>query len=244
MHLIKRKTVSAAPFENYINFIQSLKKRWKNKFIKAYIIDCDKILKPYVWSTGNHITEQSEKTSPNHQKYLDFLEKNRKDIAFIGRYKAMRTKGMHLCTRGHEWFIQPIKVKNGETCPKCKRKSKESHGANLITDLLEEKKIQFVKEMCLDRLGSEKRLYLDFLVCKNHYPLFAIEFNGKQHYSPLRNEFFGGPKGFAERKKRDWIKRKTCWNIGLPVVDIPYTESKEQIQETMDYFLDLFEVNH
>ena len=215
----------------------------KNKFIKAYVINFDTPQSTYVWSTSDHITKQSERISPNHQKYLNFLKKNRKDISFTGQYKAMRTKGMHLCSKGHEWFIQPIHVKRGATCPKCQKKIRDSHGAKFITKLLEKKRIEFVKEFNLKRFGTNRDLFLDFLVCKNHYPLFVIEFNGKQHYYPQRSAFFGGYSGHSERKKRDWIKRKECWSMGLPVIDIPYTESEEQIEYTINYFLEIYKIN-
>ncbi len=105
-------------------------------------------------------------------------------------------------------------------------------------------KVEFIKEVSLDRFGHNSKKRLDFLVCKNHYPLFAIEFNGMQHYKLIRNNYFGSYKGSRERRASNKIKREFCWNIGLPVIYIPYTENEEQIKETINYFLDLFNANN
>lgn len=57
----------------------------------------------------------------------------------------MRTKGTHLYAKGHEWFIQPIKVKIGERCPKWQKNNKSSHGERLISNLLEFKEVEFIR---------------------------------------------------------------------------------------------------
>jgi len=82
--------------------------------------------------------------------------------------------------------------------------------------------------------------FSDFIVYKNQFPLFVIEYNGRQHYRSQRSNFFGGSKGYSERKKRNWIKRKICWNKGLPVIDIPYIEDNDQVEKTINYFLIIY----
>lgn len=49
-------------------------------------------------------------------------------------------------------------------------------------------------------------------------------------------------KGYRNRKRLDRIKRAFCWSIGLPIVDILYNEAEDQINETVCYFLRLFDV--
>lgn len=240
IHMAKRNSKSAAKLEKYTDFVESLKKKWKSDFIKAYVVNLEEQHKPYVWSSNIWRKDLPSTIKGNHKIHNLFLEENRQDVIFIGPYKNKKTKGLHLCSNGHEWLEQPLKVRNGATCPKCKRKSKESKGVKYITKLLADKKVEFIKEVSLDRLGHDSKKRLDFLVCKNHYPLFAIEFNGIQHYKLIRNDFFGSYKGHKNRNTSDKIKREFCWSVGLPVIDIPYTETEEQIKETIYYFLDLF----
>lgn len=245
IHLYKKNAKAPASLEQYKEYIQSLEKELGNSnLVKLFIVNKEENNRKYIWSSNVWRAGLNENISPNHQKYITFLEENRKDLLFIGPYKSMRTKSLHLCSHGHEWRIQPSKVKDGETCSKCKKKIWESHGAKYITELLVAHGIEFIKEVPLSSFGHEQDLRLDFVVCKNNYPVFVIEFHGVQHYRPIRNAFFGGYEGFRKRKIRDKIKRDFCWEIGLPVIDIPYSDTEEQIDGTLHYFLCLFELNN
>ncbi|MGE6415608.1 DUF2726 domain-containing protein [Planococcus kocurii] len=230
-HLYKKKAQSSNPLEKYIYYVLSLEKQEGKKLIKSLILKDELNCKEYVWSSENWRSNLNERISSNHQKYLDFLAQNRKDTRFIGPYKSKKTKGLHLCIYGHEWSTTPLKVMEGESCPNCKKNYRESQGAKYITKLLVDNDVEFIKEVSLSKFGFENTLRLDFLICQNNIPLFVVEYNGIQHYKPLRSAFFGGFKGFKERKSRDRLKRKSCWNVGLPVIDIPYTESEENIKK-------------
>lgn len=242
VHMLKKKSKSTAPLDEYLRYVQSLKDEWNNKFVRAYVINLEESDTVYIWSSEDWRYDLTNKISKYHQKYLDFIRTNRKDLIFLGPYISNISKGNHLCSRGHEWFIQPSKVMAGEICPKCKKTKWRTFKAEYITELLSNAGIEFIKETNLKRFGYESDLYLDFLVCKNHHPLFAIEYNGVQHYNPIRNAYFQGYKGYKKRRKNDQLKRYFCWNNGLPVIDIPYNETKEQIKETVYYFLHLFDV--
>ena len=242
IHFYKKKSQAPANLEQFQAYIESLEKELGEKLIKSYIVDTENDKGKYIWGSDVWRTDLNEKFSPHHQKYITYLEEHRKEITFIGPYKAMRTKGLHLCCYGHEWRTQPIKVKRGETCPKCEHKIKESNGVKYITELLVKNKIEFIKEVHLTTFGHDQDLRLDFLVCQNNHPLFAIEYHGIQHYKQLRNAYFGGYKGYRKRKQRDRIKHNYCWKIGLPIIAIPYTETEEQIEETVFHFLNLFEL--
>lgn len=241
IHMYKKNSKGTALLEQYLEYIELLEKELKHRLLKSFVVSCVPDLK-YVWSSLVWRTDLNESVSPNHQKYITFLEDNRDDVKFIGPYKSMRTKSLHLCYRGHEWKIQPLKVKQGESCPNCKKTYRESNGAKLITEILVSNKIEFIKEVPLTRFGHERELRLDFLICQNNYPLFAIEFNGVQHFKTMKSDFFGGYEGSRKRKSRDRIKRNYCWKIGLPIIDIPYNDTDQQIEETVIYFLSLFEL--
>lgn len=240
VHLYKKKSRDSAMLHTYIEYIQHMQKELGERLVKAYVVNLE--TRKYMWCSNVWRTDLNEKPSFHHQKYLDYLSTKREDVRFIGSYKAMRTKGLHVCWRGHEWETQPIKVKNGEKCPRCKNKNKESNGAKYITDLLIESGVEFRKEVSLKRFGYDRDLRLDFVVYQNNYPLFAIEYNGIQHYRRMRSAYFGGYKRSWESKQRDRLKRRHCWKIGLPVIDIPYSETNSQIKETVMYFLSLFDI--
>ncbi|KZE67946.1 hypothetical protein AWM68_17390 [Fictibacillus phosphorivorans] len=241
VHHQKKRSQHPAELEQYLQYINTIEKQLGDRLIKSFVINLEDP-KRYVWSSYTWRKDVNNKISPNHQKYIDYLSENKKGFMFIGPYKSMRTKGLHLCPKGHEWNIQPIQVKEGVSCPKCKMKGKESNGAKFITNFLTSNKVEFIKEVPIDRFGFSENYRMDFLICKNNHPLFFIEFNGVQHYKLIRNDFFGSYKGFKERNSRDRYKRDCCWKIGIPVIDIPYTETEEQMGETIIYFLKLFEI--
>jgi hypothetical protein len=237
----KKNSKARASLEQYLEHIQLLEKEWGAALIKSYIINHEDIDKKYIWCSNIWRTDLNQNISTNHQKYITHLFENYKELKFIGPYKSMRTKGLHLCRFGHEWLIPPIKVKHGEKCPKCKIKT-SSNGEKYISQILVDNNVEFLREVPLNRFGLEQTLRIDFLVCQNNFPLFVIEFNGVQHFRVIKSDYFGGYQEYRKRKQRDKIKRDYCWGIGLPVVDIPYSETDEQIEETVLYFLRLFEL--
>ncbi|MGX5705874.1 DUF2726 domain-containing protein [Bacillus cereus] len=243
IHFYKKKSREPAELTQYKKYLQKLENKKDIQLIQSYVINKENGGSKYVWCSNIIRKEIDENISPNHQKYIDYLAKNRSDITFIGPYKSMRTKGVHVCFRGHEWKVAPIKIKkDGENCPTCSRSYKESYGAEFITHFLIKNDIVFIKELSLKKLGFEYDYRMDFVVCQGKYPLFVIEYNGIQHYKYMKSEYFGGFKGSRKRMLRDKIKRNFCWGIGLPVVDIPYSETNNQIEETIIYFLKLYEL--
>ncbi|TCI42989.1 DUF2726 domain-containing protein [Exiguobacterium sp. SH1S1] len=128
----------------------------------------------------------------------------------------------------------------GKKCPKCKILTRESKGSKYITELLSLNNVEFVKEVSMKNLGYEGERRLDFLVVDNNLPMFAIEFHGIQHYKKIRNSFFGGIEGHRSRVERDRIKKGQCWNSGIPLIEIPYTESEDEIRYTVEYFLNVY----
>ena len=120
IHFYKKKSKSPAEIEKFQNYIDVLKKEIGKNLIKAYIFDQDE--QKYIWCSSLWRTNLNDKISPNHLKYINYLTENRSEIKFIGPYKSMRTKGLLLCAYGHEWLIQPIKLKEGALCPFCQKK--------------------------------------------------------------------------------------------------------------------------
>lgn len=49
----------------------------------------------------------------------------------------------------------------------------------------------------------------------------AVEYQGEQHFFPVPG--WGGKKAFAEIKRRDAEKKKRCKQLGIRLVEVPYT---------------------
>lgn len=70
--------------------------------------------------------------------------------------------------------------------------------------------------------GSKYNLELD---CYNPELQLAVEYNGAQHY--VYNTFFHKNKeAFYNQKYRDELKRLRCKELGITLIEIPYTEDR------------------
>jgi len=101
----------------------------------------------------------------------------------------------------------------GQGCPRCATKSK---GEDSVRKFLIENGIEFIEQFRYDKCRFKRRLPFDFKI-KNQNIL--IEYDGIQHYS---SSYWGGEKGFKERKIRDNIKTEFCKDNDIKLIRIPY----------------------
>lgn len=71
--------------------------------------------------------------------------------------------------------------------------------------------------------GSKYNLELD---CYNEALRLAVEYNGAQHYNYIPF-FHKNKEAFYNQKYRDEIKRIRCKELGINLIEIPYTEEKQ-----------------
>jgi hypothetical protein len=70
--------------------------------------------------------------------------------------------------------------------------------------------------------GSRYNLELD---CYNPELRLAVEYNGQQHYNYIPF-FHKNKEAFYNQKYRDELKRIRCKELGIILIEIPYTEEK------------------
>lgn len=96
-----------------------------------------------------------------------------------------------------------------------------SRGERIISMLLSENNIFFVKEKTFDNLVSEEKgglLRYDFWV-NNTY---LIEFDGIQHFQ-ANEKGWNNESCLARNQKRDTLKNNYCFENNIPLIRIPYT---------------------
>ncbi len=125
----------------------------------------------------------------------------------------------------HEWKTRIAHRTKGTGCPKCR----ESLGEKKISEILEKLNVQYCQQKDFPGCVYEKQLWFDFYL--DEYNL-CIEFNGEQHYKLIRNNYFGGQDSLNKRIARDKIKQDYCYNNGIPLLIIPYTEF-DQIEKIL-----------
>jgi hypothetical protein len=98
-------------------------------------------------------------------------------------------------------------------CPNCS----ETKGEKSIRIFLSENSENFIQEYKYDKF------YFDFYLPNKN--LF-IEFNGKQHYSPIK--FFGGQHSYEKQRMKDFEKEKLFENNeNIKLLIIPYWKIKK-----------------
>lgn len=70
--------------------------------------------------------------------------------------------------------------------------------------------------------GSHFNLELD---CFNETLRLAVEYNGEQHYQYIPF-FHKNREAFYNQKYRDELKRMRCRELGITLIEVPYTEKK------------------
>ncbi len=75
--------------------------------------------------------------------------------------------------------------------------------------------------------GNQFNLELD---CYDHSLKLAVEYNGQQHYQ--YNKFFHrNREHFLNQKYRDDMKRRICKEMGITLIEVPYTVKIENIEK-------------
>ena len=111
----------------------------------------------------------------------------------------------------------------------CTGKENISSGEYQVRETLKNMKVDFIYDATHDELTifSGKSLRFDFLIEKEGFNNIVIEFNGKQHYEPVR---FGGisqedaDRNFKKQKKRDRLKRRFCEENNYKILEIHYKD--------------------
>lgn len=85
------------------------------------------------------------------------------------------------------------------------------------------------------RGASGYPLSYDFLVYSGVEPAFLIECQGRQHYEPV--EYFGGEAQFKIQCANDDTKRDYAVKLGLPLLELPYTYSDDDIVKSLQQCL-------
>lgn len=132
------------------------------------------------------------------------------------------------CPLCHNIFvILPAKVMSNHTSScGCRIKSL---GEQFIREILEENKIEYIPQYSFVDCRDKKKLRFDFALFKNGEVFHLIEFDGGQHYQPVK--YFGGEKQFNKQHARDILKNEYCEQHNLPLTRIKYTLSKNTIKK-------------
>ena len=114
----------------------------------------------------------------------------------------------------------------GKGCPVCHNNS--SKGEQNIERYLDDNNIPFYKEQTFPDCININRLRFDFYLPQHNV---CVEFDGEQHFKPI--DWFGGETQLKYIQHNDNIKNTYCYDCGIHLIRIPYTEY-ENIPNILD----------
>lgn len=106
--------------------------------------------------------------------------------------------------------------------------NKTSKYEDWVEDILSKLKVTYQKEFKFDECRNHFALPFDFYMEYNGQK-FCIECQGQQHYEPIKH--FGGQKRFETTQLNDKIKKEYCETNNIILICLPYTLSKDEMQE-------------
>jgi Probable Zinc-ribbon domain len=141
------------------------------------------------------------------------------------------------CTKdlSHRWLATPnSRVSSLSGCPYCN----ESKGENIIDKFLKDLGIIYSRQYKTTKCVHKNRLSFDFAI---HDPkLGLIEFNGLQHYQPIK--YFGGQNQFNIQRRRDEIKQNYCKENNIPLLIIHCKDIRKIPKLITEFLSQLFVV--
>lgn len=153
----------------------------------------------------------------NIQKRIDLISNNYK---LIDIEKGILTLEHLTCNNIYKVRLSGF-FSNGNRCPICIRKERESRGIKKIKKFLITNNINFEQEITFDECVYINQLYFDFCIELKDQRYLLIEFDGEQHYKP---KF--GRNTLLKQQKRDHIKNEWSRRFDVVLIRIPYNKEK------------------
>lgn len=125
------------------------------------------------------------------------------------------------------FHMTPEGFLTGSRCLNCNA----SKGEHSIQKYLQNRNIEFKKEVRFEGCKHKRTLPFDFVIYNNNKLYCLIEFDGEQHFRPRGH--FGGDNNLKEIQKRDSIKNEYCKENNIKLIRIPYWDFNN-IEEILD----------
>lgn len=160
-----------------------------------------------------------------HEEYVLELHLVNPNIEVVDKYIGNHKKILHRCKiDGCEWLARPSSILDGQGCPSCC----SSHGENVISRYLEERRIKFIPQYTFDDCRNKRKLPFDFYLLDYNT---CIEYDGIQHFQPI--VIFGGEAAFEKQKANDAIKDEYCKVNNINLIRIDY---QQDVEYELDYY--------
>ena len=144
----------------------------------------------------------------------NLIHNNKFDYSLV-EYNGYEKKVKIICNKHGVFMQSPHAHLQGTGCPYCK----ESRGEKKIAEILIKYNIPFQRQYSFkDLFGDLNLLVFDFYLPEHK---ILIEFDGLQHYKPIK--FFGGLEKLKKQRMNDLKKIKYVINNHYKLIKLPYT---------------------
>lgn len=144
-------------------------------------------------------------------------------------YINNNTKSYITCFKHGDFKQSGASHLTGSGCPRCK----ESRGERAINNLLKELDIVYIRQYKIEECKNKYKLPFDFAIFSKNKLCGLIEFQGKQHFYPVK--CWGGIKTLRYIQRNDRIKKQYCENNSIPFAIILY---KDNLRKDVIEFID------
>lgn len=168
-----------------------------------------------------------ERSKTHNQFEENVYEATGLDYEILSSYKNNRTKVLMEHKKCfNKFWVTPDSFLRGSGCPRCK----ESRGEKIVSKILKSMNITHTPQFKFRDCKFKADLIFDFAIKKNRTLIALIEYQGIQHYKPIKH--FGGKESFILQQKKDEIKRNYAMTNKIPLIEIPY-----HIKNIEDYLI-------
>lgn len=163
------------------------------------------------------------KTTEIFKKQVFDLVKD--EYTVLGDYNGAKEKLLirhEICK--HEYLTTPSNFLTGHRCPKCKK----SKGEKKIDIYLKDNNSNYISQYRIAECKIKKPLPFDFAIFDDKEKtklLYLIEYDGEQHFRPIRFKNISEEKALENFKQvqiSDDIKNDYCKNNNIKLIRIPY----------------------
>lgn len=197
-----------------------------HKQIKVKCKICGNEWKPMAYTLLNKHKYNCKQCYNNKQRKdkNDFkreLEIKNPHVKLVGGYTNCYTKTIFSCegcSKKCVWMTTPDIILDGRKSPTCTA----SKGELRIVDFLKSQNIVFIQEYIFRDCKNINYLPFDFYLPDYN---ICIEYDGEQHYSPIRFNGCSEDKAIESFNKthfNDEIKNKYCIDNGITLIRIPF----------------------
>jgi hypothetical protein len=213
--------------------------------VKFQCLICDHIwiTTPNIVINNNHDAPSKCPKCTNHIKLNnDILDERlqKRDIKRIGNCENSKRKIKFKCLKCDRiWKASPNSICNSKSgCPICSLNKTEKYIKTLI-----EKYIKYSILIHHKYVNFHNRKYFPDFYLEIDNIKIIIEYNGKQHYEPVRFNSISLEKAkikFEKQKTRDKNMRQYCKENGIILIEIPYKWTEFQIIEELKKISNLY----